>query len=76
VRLRRGGERLRPAGDRHPRELRDLFQQAALPPWQREGCPLILAADELIAVADLWRTAQGAQLFDAVGAQPRWIRAR
>lgn len=72
VRLRRGGERIKPAGDRHTRELRDLFQQAALPPWQRETCPLLYAGDELIAVADLWRTARGAALFHALGAQPRW----
>jgi tRNA(Ile)-lysidine synthase len=75
VRLRRGGERLRPDGDRHTRELRDLFQRSMVPPWQRESCPLICAGEELIAVADLWRTAQGARLFDAVGAQPRWIQA-
>jgi tRNA(Ile)-lysidine synthase len=72
VRLRQGGERIRPAGDRHTRELRDLFQQIALPPWRREACPLLYAGDELVAVADLWRTAQGAALFDALGAQPRW----
>jgi tRNA(Ile)-lysidine synthase len=72
VRLRQGGEHIRPAGDRHTRELRDLFQQFALPPWQREACPLLYAGDELVAVADLWRTAQGAALFDALGAQPRW----
>jgi tRNA(Ile)-lysidine synthase len=72
VRLRLGGERIRPAGDRYTRELRDLFQQIALPPWRREACPLLYAADELVAVADLWRTAQGAALFDALGAQPCW----
>lgn len=72
VRLRRGGERIKPAGDRHTRELRDLFQQAALPPWLRAACPLLYAGEELVAVADLWRTARGAALFDALGAQPRW----
>ncbi|UGB39847.1 tRNA lysidine(34) synthetase TilS [Frateuria soli] len=72
VRLRRGGERIKPAGDRHTRELRDLFQQVGLPPWHREACPLLYAEGELIAVADLWRTARGAMLFDAAGAQPCW----
>ncbi|HET6806681.1 MAG TPA: tRNA lysidine(34) synthetase TilS [Frateuria sp.] len=75
VRLRRGGERIRPAGDRHTRELRDLFQQAGVPPWRREACPLLYAEGELIAVADLWRTAHGSALFDAAGAQPRWMPA-
>ena len=75
VRLRRGGERIRPAGDRHTRELRDLFQQVALPPWQREACPLLYADDTLVAVADLWRTERGAGLFDGLGARPRWLPA-
>ncbi|MGN2242141.1 tRNA lysidine(34) synthetase TilS [Frateuria sp. GZRR33] len=75
VRLRRGGERLKPAGDRHTRELRDLFQQMALPPWRREACPLLYAEGELVAVADLWRTARGAALFDAARAHPRWMPA-
>ncbi|MGN2245852.1 tRNA lysidine(34) synthetase TilS [Frateuria sp. GZRR35] len=73
VRLRRGGERIKPAGDRHTRELRDLFQQVALPPWRRLACPLLYAEGELVAVADLWRTARGAALFDAARARPRWI---
>jgi tRNA(Ile)-lysidine synthase len=76
VRLRRGGERIRPAGDRHTRELRDLFQQAALPPWRRPACPLLYADGELIAVADLWRTKRAASLFDALGARLCWRPAR
>ncbi|NII75515.1 tRNA(Ile)-lysidine synthase [Dyella sp. SG562] len=72
VRLRRGGERLRPSGDRHTRELRDLFQQGELPPWQRAACPLIYAGEELLAVADRWRSDAGADRFRAAGGQPRW----
>jgi tRNA(Ile)-lysidine synthase len=75
VRMRQGGERIKPVGDAHTRELRDLFQQAVVPPWQRETCPLLYAGDELIAVADRWRTARGHALFDALGAYPRWVRA-
>ncbi len=74
VRLRRGGERIRPAGDTHTRDLRDLFQHARIPPWVRARCPLIHADDQLIAVADLWMSAQGQRLFDALGMQPRWAR--
>jgi tRNA(Ile)-lysidine synthase len=72
VRLRRGGERIRPAGDRHTRELRDLFQQAALPPWQRAICPLLYVDEELVAVADLWRSERGDALFRAAGGRPCW----
>ncbi len=76
VRLRRGGERLRPLGDAHTRELRDLFQQAQVPPWRRLACPLIHAGDELVAVADRWCNARGVEIFAAARAQPLWTFAR
>lgn len=76
VRLRRGGERIKPAGDTHTRDLRDLFQQARIPPWLRTRCPLVYAAGELVAVADLWCSAGGAMLFGTRGARPHWQRPR
>lgn len=76
VQLRRGGERLRPAGDRHTRELRDLFQQAALPPWQRTACPMIHEGDTLIAVGDRWLTERGVTLLGAPGERLRWRPGR
>jgi tRNA(Ile)-lysidine synthase len=74
VRFRRGGERIKPAGDPHTRELRDLFQQARMPPWQRMRCPLVYENDALIAVADLWTSGRGKAIFDACGAWPHWDR--
>lgn len=76
VRLRRGGERIKPAGDAHTRELRDLFQQGRVPPWQRPACPLLYAGDELIAVADRWVSARGEAIFRQAGARPQWHPAR
>ncbi|TPG10492.1 tRNA lysidine(34) synthetase TilS [Rhodanobacter glycinis] len=76
VRLRRGGERLKPAGDAHTRELRDLFQHALLPPWRRAACPLLYAGDELVAVADRWITERGMAFFEQAGARPSWQPAR
>lgn len=73
VRVGAAGVRLKPAGDRHTRELRDLYQQAGVPPWQRARCPLIHAADgTLLAVADLWCSEAGAALFERMAARPRW----
>jgi tRNA(Ile)-lysidine synthase len=72
VRLRRGGERMRPAGDAHTRELRDLFQQGAIPPWQRPACPLIYDGETLIAIADRWVTEEAAEMFRALGTFPVW----
>jgi tRNA(Ile)-lysidine synthase len=76
VRLRHGGERIKPAGDAHTRELRDLFQQGLVPPWQRTACPLLYAGGELVAVADRWISARGAAIFQQAGARPLWQPAR
>lgn len=72
LRLRRGGERIKPLGDTHTRDLRDLFQQAHLPPWQRGACPLLYLGDELVAVADRWISARGAAAFTQANARPCW----
>ena len=76
VRLRQGGERIKPDGDAHTRELRDLFQLGGMPPWQRATCPLLYAGNELVAVADRWFNARGASMFRHVGSLPQWQPAR
>ncbi|OOG60032.1 tRNA lysidine(34) synthetase TilS [Rhodanobacter sp. C03] len=76
VRLRQGGERIKPAGDAHTRELRHLFQQSQLPPWHRNVCPLLYAGDELVAVADRWISAHGAAIFQQAESRPHWQPAR
>ncbi|HET7331906.1 tRNA lysidine(34) synthetase TilS [Dyella sp.] len=72
VRWRSGGERIKPAGDRYTRDLRSLFQAGAIPPWQRDACPLLYEKNELIAVADRWLSARAESLFREAGARPRW----
>ncbi|MDX1250874.1 MAG: tRNA lysidine(34) synthetase TilS [Gammaproteobacteria bacterium] len=54
VRFRQGGERCRPAGRGHTHELKKLFQERGIPPWQRERIPLIFVGDQLAAVVGLW----------------------
>ncbi|HET7268875.1 MAG TPA: tRNA lysidine(34) synthetase TilS [Oleiagrimonas sp.] len=72
VRLGQTGVRLRPAGDRHTRELRDLYQQAGIPPWRRCRMPLIHDADgTLLAIADLWQTNAGKALFSSLKVRPK-----
>lgn len=73
VRFRRGGESLRLAGGGPTRELRDLLQEAGIPPWQRGRLPLLVGPDgTLLAVADLWLSERGAQMFGALGARLQW----
>lgn len=65
VRFRTGGERLRPAGRVGRHALKDLFQEARIPPWERDRVPLLYVAGELVAIAGLvvaegWQAATGA----------------
>ncbi len=74
VRFRRGGESLRLHGGAHTRELRDLLQEAGIPPWQRSRLPLVFdAAGALLAVADLWISEAGAERLARAGARLEWI---
>src|SRR5690606_34284812 len=53
IRFRTGGERFKPAGDRHTRTLKHWLQQQGIVPWMRERIPLLYRGDSLVAVADL-----------------------
>jgi tRNA(Ile)-lysidine synthase len=62
--VRKGGERLRPHADGPSRAFKQLAQEAAIPPWQRELLPCLWQGDELIWIAGLgananWRCAEG-----------------
>jgi tRNA(Ile)-lysidine synthase len=73
VRFRRGGESLRVQGGTHTRELRDLLQEAGVPPWQRSRLPLVFdATGGLIAVADFWLSEAGAEQLSRAGARLEW----
>jgi tRNA(Ile)-lysidine synthase len=50
VRLRQGGERLRPDARRPRRSLKNLLQEARLPPWLRGRLPLLYCGDALVYV--------------------------
>jgi len=54
ITFRSGGERIRPAGRAHHATLKNLFQQAGVPPWLRERVPLLYIGGELAAVAGFW----------------------
>lgn len=54
VRFRQGGERCRPRGHRDTRELKKLFQEAGVPPWERDRIPLLYCDERLVAVLGYW----------------------
>ena len=54
VRVRAGGESIKPMRDGPTREVRLLFQQRGIVPWMRAAFPYVYAGESLLAVADLW----------------------
>ena len=72
VRLRRGGERLRPDSRRPRRSLKNLFQEAGVPPWQRERLPMLFCGSELVWVAGLGVDAAWRAGSRAPGIVPAW----
>lgn len=72
IRYRQGGERLRPAGEAHQRELKKLLQETAVAPWLRERIPLLYSGDSLAAVGDLWIAHGFAAAAGEAGLRVRW----
>jgi tRNA(Ile)-lysidine synthase len=69
LRFRGGGERFRPRGRAHHHTLKHLFQEAGVVPWMRTRVPMLYRGSELVAIGDLWVTAD----VDAAPAgEPRW----
>jgi tRNA(Ile)-lysidine synthase len=50
---RQGGERCRLLGKSHTSSLKQLLQEAAVPPWWRQRVPLLYWGESLLAIADL-----------------------
>ena len=53
VRLRQGGETLRPSANSATRTLKNLLQEHHVPPWQRDRLPLLYLGDVLVSVAGI-----------------------
>lgn len=75
VRFRRGGERLRMDAGGYHRDLRDLFQEAGIPPWQRPRIPIVLDRNaDVLAVGDLWTSDLGRAEFARLDRTLDWNR--
>ena len=67
---REGGEKFKVDLKRPRRSLKNLYQEAAIPPWQRD-VPLLYIGEELVAVAGIgisadWQTTEGPRI------SPEW----
>lgn len=72
VRLRAGGERLQPDARRPRRALKNLFQEAGIPPWERERMPMLYCDDALAWVPGLGVDVRFRALPGAPGLVPTW----
>jgi tRNA(Ile)-lysidine synthase len=72
VRLRQGGERLRPDAARPTRSLKGLLQDRGVPPWQRERLPLLYCGEELVAVPGIGIACDWQASTEEAGIVPIW----
>jgi tRNA(Ile)-lysidine synthase len=70
--MRRGGERLKPEPGRPRRALKNLFQEAGVPPWRRERLPLLYCGEDLVWVPGLGIDARYRAAAGAPGLLPEW----
>lgn len=74
IRSRKGGERMRLAPNRPSRTLKNLFQEAGIPPWERDRLPLVYCGEELVWVAGLGVAAGYRAGAGKAGILPEWNR--
>lgn len=72
VRLRAGGERLQTDARRPSRTLKNLFQEAGVPPWERVRMPLIFCGNDLVWAPGLGVDAKYLSVGRAPGIVPNW----
>ena len=53
VRVRQGGERFQPDCKRPKRSLKNLLQEASIPPWERQRLPLLFSGNQLVWVPNI-----------------------
>lgn len=72
IRVRQGGEKLRPAAGRPARSLKNLLQEAGVAPWARDTWPLLYVGGELAAVPGVLVDAAWQARPGAAGLLPEW----
>jgi tRNA(Ile)-lysidine synthase len=72
VKLRSGGERLQPDARRPRRTLKNLFQEAGVPPWERERLPLLYRGDDLVWAPKLGIDSRYQSAPERAGWVPEW----
>jgi tRNA(Ile)-lysidine synthase len=74
VRTRGGGETLQLALNRPRRSLKNLLQESAVPPWERERLPLLFCGDVLMWVAGMGVDIHFQSVSGEAGYNVDWVR--
>lgn len=72
IRLRCGGERFRPNCKRPRRKLKNLLQEALIPPWDRNTLPLLYSGKQLAWVPGIGIECEFQVSQGATGLVPTW----
>lgn len=72
IRSRKGGERLMPACNRPRRSLKNLLQEASIPPWERNTIPLMFYGEKLIWVPGIGIDCEFQVKSEELGILPIW----
>lgn len=71
---RTGGERLKPAPNRHTRDLKHHYQSLGVPPWERRRLPLVWRGQTLLYAAGVGHHCAPAIPYSSQGIVLRWER--
>lgn len=71
-RVRVGGEEIRPQGRSKKRDLKRLLQEYRVKPWLRDRLPLLYSGDTLVAVADIFISAEHLADEDILPLMLKW----
>lgn len=72
VRTRQGGERYKPDCNRPRRSLKNLFQEAGIPPWERYTWPLLYCGEKLVWVPGIGTDCNFQTASNELGVVPEW----
>lgn len=72
VHWRRGGERLRLPGRAHTHALKQVLQDAAVPPWLRDCLPLLSRGESVLAAGDRIVSAEMSEWLATRAARLHW----
>lgn len=72
IRCRQGGEKMKLAPNRPTRSLKHHYQALDVPPWEREGAPLVFAGERLVFAGGIGTNAAYFAEASAMPVRLRW----